>query len=164
MGAPCAARGICYRVQTPQAFRFEPVLAAHRAWSERREATDDDADGGAGLWPSTSTHHSDGDAMLAQAHLCGSDFAAGPALPATRLPRTGMGFDVHRLVDGKPSCGCAASRSRISQGLSGHSDADVAIHALVDAILGALGARAISASTSRPSDPQWKGASSRPFP
>ena len=85
-----------------------------------------------------------------------SDFAqAAPAI------RVGTGYDVHRLVPGEELwlCGVKIDHDR---GLSGHSDADVAIHALVDALLGAIGAGDIG-SHFPPSDPQWKGASSDRF-
>jgi 2-C-methyl-D-erythritol 4-phosphate cytidylyltransferase/2-C-methyl-D-erythritol 2,4-cyclodiphosphate synthase len=77
------------------------------------------------------------------------------------LCRTGSGFDVHRLVDGEELwlCGVKLDHPR---GLSGHSDADVAIHALVDALLGAIAAGDIG-DHFPPSDPQWKGASSDRF-
>ena len=75
--------------------------------------------------------------------------------------RTGMGFDVHRLVDGEELwlCGVKIDHPR---GLSGHSDADVAIHALVDALLGAIAAGDIG-DHFPPSEAQWKGASSDRF-
>lgn len=75
--------------------------------------------------------------------------------------RSGMGFDVHRLVEGEELwlCGVKIDHPR---GLSGHSDADVAIHALVDALLGAIAAGDIG-DHFPPSDPQWKGASSDRF-
>ena len=78
-----------------------------------------------------------------------------------RMPRVGSGYDVHRLVEGKPLwlCGIEIPHDR---GLSGHSDADVAIHALVDALLGALAEGDIG-SHFPPSDPQWKGAESHQF-
>lgn len=81
----------------------------------------------------------------------------GPPAPI----RVGTGYDVHRLADGEELwlCGVRIDHPR---GLSGHSDADVAIHALVDAVLGALGQGDIG-SHFPPSDPQWRGASSDRF-
>jgi 2-C-methyl-D-erythritol 4-phosphate cytidylyltransferase/2-C-methyl-D-erythritol 2,4-cyclodiphosphate synthase len=147
-----------YRVQTPQAFRFGAVLAAHRAWCEGREATDDaqmvrDAGHDVMIVP--------GDAMLDKLTYAADFVQAEARLAATRLPRTGMGFDVHRLVEGKPLWLCGVEIAH-SHGLSGHSDADVAIHALVDAILGALAEGDIGQHFP-PSDPQWKGAASHRF-
>ena len=82
-------------------------------------------------------------------------------LSEAMVSRTGMGFDVHRLVAGEELWlgGLLIPHSR---GLSGHSDADVAIHALVDAILGALAEGDIG-SHFPPSDPQWRGARSEHF-
>lgn len=77
------------------------------------------------------------------------------------IPRTGMGFDVHRLVEGEELWLCGVNIPH-GKGLSGHSDADVAIHALVDALLGAIAAGDIG-DHFPPSDPQWKGASSDRF-
>jgi len=75
--------------------------------------------------------------------------------------RSGTGYDVHRLVDGEELWLCGV-RIDHPQGLSGHSDADVAIHALVDALLGAAAAGDIGQHFP-PSDPQWRGAASALF-
>ena len=77
------------------------------------------------------------------------------------ISRSGMGFDVHRLEEGE-QLWLGGVLVPHSHGLSGHSDADVAIHALVDAILGALAEGDIG-SHFPPSDPQWRGASSDKF-
>jgi len=77
------------------------------------------------------------------------------------ISRSGMGFDVHRLEEGE-QLWLGGILVPHSHGLSGHSDADVAIHALVDAILGALAEGDIG-SHFPPSDPQWRGASSDKF-
>jgi 2-C-methyl-D-erythritol 4-phosphate cytidylyltransferase/2-C-methyl-D-erythritol 2,4-cyclodiphosphate synthase len=90
------------------------------------------------------------------------DFAAAEAqFAATRSVRTGMGFDVHRLESGNDLwlCGVKVEHDR---GLSGHSDADVALHAVVDALLGAAGEGDIGSHFS-PGDPQWRGAASHLF-
>ena len=73
--------------------------------------------------------------------------------------RTGNGFDVHRLVEGRKCIVCGVDIPH-SKGLLGHSDADVALHALADAILGALALRDIGYHFPD-TDPQWKGADSR---
>jgi 2-C-methyl-D-erythritol 4-phosphate cytidylyltransferase/2-C-methyl-D-erythritol 2,4-cyclodiphosphate synthase len=86
-----------------------------------------------------------------------ADFAA----PVAAAMRIGTGYDVHRLVAGEELWLCGV-RIEHSHGLSGHSDADVAIHALVDAILGAVADGDIG-SHFPPSDPQWRGASSDRF-
>jgi 2-C-methyl-D-erythritol 4-phosphate cytidylyltransferase / 2-C-methyl-D-erythritol 2,4-cyclodiphosphate synthase len=72
-----------------------------------------------------------------------------------------MGSDVHRLEAGEELWLCGV-RIPHDKGLSGHSDADVALHALTDALLGAIGAGDIGAHFP-PSDPQWRGASSDRF-
>lgn len=77
------------------------------------------------------------------------------------FPRTGSGFDVHRLVPGEELWLCGL-RIDHTHGLSGHSDADVAIHALVDALLGSIAAGDIG-DHFPPSDARWKGASSDRF-
>lgn len=151
MGAP-ARREALRRVQTPQAFRFEPILAAHREWPGAPTAGDDAQVAQAyGL----DVALVDGDEALHKLTFA-SDFAR-PA-PALRI---GTGFDVHRLEDGAELWLCGV-RIAHHQGLAGHSDADVAIHALVDAILGAIGAGDIGQHFP-PGDPQWRGASSDRF-
>ena len=140
-----------YRVQTPQAFRFAAILGAHRDWAGA-EATDDASVGeAAGLAIALVS----GDEALRKVTFA-SDFEEMPM-----ICRTGTGFDVHRLVDGEDLwlCGVKIDHAR---GLAGHSDADVAIHALVDALLGAIAAGDIG-DHFPPSDPQWKGASSDRF-
>ena len=147
-----------YRVQTPQLFYFETVLRAHRTVPAEAPATDD-----AGMLRSLDIPVAlvEGDAMLEKLTFA-PDFARAQALLATaRQPRVGTGYDVHRLVEGKPLWLCGVEIAH-SHGLSGHSDADVAIHALVDALLGALAEGDIG-SHFPPSDPQWKGAASHRF-
>lgn len=151
MGTP-AQRERLRRVQTPQAFRFADILAAHRAW-QGADAAGDDAQvaRAAGL----SVALVEGDEALHKLTYA-DDFA-------TDLPplRVGTGYDVHRLAAGEELWLCGV-RIDHSHGLAGHSDADVAIHALVDAILGAIGDGDIG-SHFPPSDPQWRGASSDRF-
>ena len=151
MGAP-AKREDLRRVQTPQAFRFPEILAAHRAWSGAATAGDDaQVAQAAGL----SVALVEGDEALHKLTFA-ADFAAD-APPV----RVGSGYDVHRLADGEELwlCGIKLDHPR---GLAGHSDADVALHALVDALLGAIGAGDIG-DHFPPSDPQWRGASSDRF-
>jgi 2-C-methyl-D-erythritol 4-phosphate cytidylyltransferase / 2-C-methyl-D-erythritol 2,4-cyclodiphosphate synthase len=150
--AGAAERESLRRVQTPQAFRFPAILAAHREWSEDHCAGDDAqvlrAAGGEVALVA-------GDERLAKLTYA-EDFMS--ALPAIR---TGMGFDVHRLAAGE-ELWLGGIRIEHDRGLAGHSDADVGLHALVDAILGAIGAGDIG-SHFPPSDAQWKGASSDRF-
>ena len=140
------------RVQTPQAFRFAAILAAHHAWEGAANAGDDAqvlrADGGQVALIA-------GHERLAKLTFA-EDFMTG--LPPVR---TGMGYDVHRLVAGE-DLWLGGIEIAHDKGLSGHSDADVALHALTDALLGAIGDGDIG-SHFPPSDPQWKGARSDQF-
>jgi len=146
------------RVQTPQAFRFETLLRAHRHCPADRPVTDDAALLRAMNVPVAMV---EGDIMLEKITYP-ADFARMQAwLSSSRLPRTGIGYDVHRLVAGKPLWLCGVEIAH-SHGLSGHSDADVAIHALVDAMLGALAEGDIG-SHFPPADSRWKGAPSHLF-
>ena len=146
-----------HRIQTPQAFRFSAALAAHRGWSGD-EPTDDAqmvrAAGG-------SVALVEGDPMLEKiTHP--ADFAAAEArLAATLRTRTATGFDVHRLEAGE-ELWLGAVLIPHDKGLSGHSDADVALHAITDALLGTIAAGDIGTHFP-PSDPQWRGADSAQF-
>jgi 2-C-methyl-D-erythritol 4-phosphate cytidylyltransferase/2-C-methyl-D-erythritol 2,4-cyclodiphosphate synthase len=146
------------RIQTPQAFRYPAILAAHRAWPEDREATDDAQmlrRGGhdVAIVP--------GDPMLEKITHPG-DFAAAEArLAASLRVRTAQGFDVHRFAAGE-ELWLGGVLIPHSHGLSGHSDADVALHAITDALLGTIGAGDIGMHFP-PSDPQWRGAASARF-
>ncbi len=150
MGAP-ARRENLRRVQTPQAFRFAEILAAHRNWTGEPAAGDDaQVAQAAGLAVAIVA----GDEALHKVTYA-RDFASIAPV------RMGTGFDVHRLAGGEELWLCGVKIEH-TQGLAGHSDADVGIHALVDAILGALGLGDIG-SHFPPSDPQWRGASSDRF-
>ncbi len=150
MGDP-ARREDLRRVQTPQAFRFTSILAAHRAWQGKAVAGDDaQVARAAGMTVALV----EGDEQLHKLTYA-SDFSGGAPV------RMGTGFDVHRLADGEELWLCGVKIDH-HQGLAGHSDADVGIHALVDAILGAIGYGDIG-DHFPPSDPQWRGASSGRF-
>ena len=139
-------------VQTPQAFRFDAILTAHRDWPGEPDAGDDaEVARAAGL----EVRLVEGDEALRKVTYAGD--LASP-LPAYR---TGFGYDVHRLVAGEELWLCGV-RIEHSRGLAGHSDADVALHALTDAVLGAVAAGDIGEHFP-PSDPQWRGASSDRF-
>lgn len=151
MGEP-ARREEMRRVQTPQAFRFADILAAHRSWRYTANAGDDaQVARAAGL----NVNLVDGDEAL-QKLTFAEDFASDE--PPFRV---GSGYDVHRLAAGEELWLCGI-RIDHTHGLAGHSDADVAIHALVDAILGAIGAGDIGTHFP-PSNAQWRGASSDQF-
>ena len=140
------------RVQTPQAFRFDAIFRAHQAWQDEASAGDDAqvlrANGGI-------VAHVQGDDRLAKLTFAEDFMVQQPSI------RIGMGFDVHRLVEGE-ELWLGGIRLDHSKGLSGHSDADVALHAIVDALLGAV-ANGDIGSHFPPSDPRWKGASSDQF-
>jgi 2-C-methyl-D-erythritol 4-phosphate cytidylyltransferase / 2-C-methyl-D-erythritol 2,4-cyclodiphosphate synthase len=145
------------RVQTPQGFRHDVILAAHRQWIGGAATDDAQIARSAGV----SVALVEGDMMLEKiTHP--ADFAAAEArLAIALISRTGMGFDVHRLEAGRPLW-LGGVLIPHDKGLAGHSDADVALHAVVDALLGAIGAGDIG-SHFPPSDPQWKGAASSQF-
>ena len=150
MGSP-APREQMRRVQTPQAFHFAKILSAHRHWQGAADAGDDaQVAQAAGMKVALV----EGDEALHKLTY-GSDFEGAPPM------RIGTGYDVHRLVEGEGLWLCGVKIDH-SHGLIGHSDADVAIHALVDAMLGAISAGDIGAHFP-PSDPQWKGARSDRF-
>ncbi|MGF7152789.1 2-C-methyl-D-erythritol 4-phosphate cytidylyltransferase/2-C-methyl-D-erythritol 2,4-cyclodiphosphate synthase [Novosphingobium gossypii] len=155
MGAP-AAREELRRVQTPQAFRFSDALAAHRGWEGEATAGDDAQV--AQAW-GMDVALVEGDEILHKLTYA-ADFAKRSAGTGP-LVRVGTGYDVHALELGEELWLCGV-RIDHTHGLSGHSDADVAIHALVDAMLGAIGAGDIGQHFP-PSDPQWKGAASDRF-
>ncbi len=146
------------RAQTPQGFRFPKILAAHRDTSGQ-ELTDDAAVAEAcGLSVVTVPGE---EANLKITNDEDLRRAADLLQPAASGVRMGTGFDVHRFGRG--------DRVRLGgidiaheRGLSGHSDADVALHALTDALLGALAEGDIG-SHFPPSDPQWRGVDSGQF-
>jgi 2-C-methyl-D-erythritol 4-phosphate cytidylyltransferase / 2-C-methyl-D-erythritol 2,4-cyclodiphosphate synthase len=141
------------RIQTPQAFRFADILNAHRKWNSQEEASDD----------ARMLMRFGGDVALVAGDeaLAKYTFAQDFVEQVPVSIRTGSGFDVHRLVLGEELWLCGIKIDH-TQGLSGHSDADVALHALTDAVLGALAMGDIG-DHFPPSDPQWRGASSDRF-
>ena len=154
-------RGRLRLVQTPQAFAFRPLLAAHRraAAEGRHDFTDDAA---LAEWAGMRVTVFDGEPGNIKM-TNPDDFARTEALQAAQLTdvRVGTGFDVHAFGPGDHVV-IGGLRIPHVQAVTGHSDADVALHALVDAVLGALADGDIGAHFP-PSDPQWKGASSDRF-
>jgi 2-C-methyl-D-erythritol 4-phosphate cytidylyltransferase / 2-C-methyl-D-erythritol 2,4-cyclodiphosphate synthase len=148
-------------VQTPQAFDFAALLAAHR---KARAAGRDDFTDDAALaeWAGLAVTTFEGEAGNVKL-TTNDDFtrAETAKLAALNDVRTGFGFDVHQFGPGDHVT-LGGVRIAHGQGLSGHSDADVVLHALVDAILGALADGDIGVHFP-PSDPQWRGASSDRF-
>jgi 2-C-methyl-D-erythritol 4-phosphate cytidylyltransferase/2-C-methyl-D-erythritol 2,4-cyclodiphosphate synthase len=145
------------RVQTPQAFYVEDLIYAYDE-AGRTLATDESTVMlNAGLKVATV----EGDPMLEKL-TTPADWSRAEALLSSRLvSRTGFGFDVHAFEGDGPIMlgGIAVPHSR---GLSGHSDADVALHSITDALLGAASLGDIGEHFP-PSDPQWKGAASELF-
>jgi 2-C-methyl-D-erythritol 4-phosphate cytidylyltransferase/2-C-methyl-D-erythritol 2,4-cyclodiphosphate synthase len=148
-------------VQTPQAFSFAPLLDAHqRAHAQGREDFTDDA--ALMEWAGMKVGTFSGETGNVKLTTPEDFLRVGAAeLAALGDVRTGFGYDVHAFADGDHVT-LGGVRIPHAQGLSGHSDADVVLHALVDAILGALADGDIGVHFP-PSDPQWRGASSDKF-
>ncbi|MBK4717983.1 bifunctional 2-C-methyl-D-erythritol 4-phosphate cytidylyltransferase/2-C-methyl-D-erythritol 2,4-cyclodiphosphate synthase [Azospirillum sp. YIM DDC1] len=147
-----------WRAQTPQGFRFPEILAAHRD-AAGLELTDDAAVAErAGLPVALVPAREENFKVTTPDDLTRAARALDSALSDIR---TGSGFDVHRFAEGDHVTLCGV-RVPHTQRLDGHSDADVGLHALTDAILGALCAGDIG-SHFPPSDPQWRGADSALF-
>jgi 2-C-methyl-D-erythritol 4-phosphate cytidylyltransferase / 2-C-methyl-D-erythritol 2,4-cyclodiphosphate synthase len=154
-------RGRLRIVQTPQAFAFAGILDAHRrAAAAGLESFTDDA--ALAEWAGQHVSVFEGEAGNVKV-TTNEDFARDEILHLAALSdvRTGNGYDVHAFGDGDHIM-LGGVRIAHLRGVIGHSDADVALHALVDAILGALADGDIGAHFP-PSDPQWKGASSDRF-
>ena len=150
-------RSALLRVQTPQAFRLDALQAAYASWTGGPATDETTVARAAGLRVAAVA----GDPALDKI-TSPEDFARAEQWLAGRLvPRTGMGFDVHAFAADGPIMlgGVPVPHHR---GLAGHSDADVVLHALTDALLGAGGLGDIGEHFP-PSDPQWKGASSDRF-
>ncbi|CAO3406599.1 bifunctional 2-C-methyl-D-erythritol 4-phosphate cytidylyltransferase/2-C-methyl-D-erythritol 2,4-cyclodiphosphate synthase [Azospirillum largimobile] len=147
-----------WRAQTPQGFRFLAILEAHRA-AAGLSLTDDAAVAErAGLAVALVPSKEDNFKVTTPDDLTRASRAIMSSLWDVR---TGSGFDVHRFTDGDFVTLCGL-RVPHSHGLEGHSDADVGLHALTDAILGALAAGDIG-SHFPPTDPRWRGADSAKF-
>lgn len=140
------------RVQTPQAFTFLDAVLAHNRWDGPKDAGDD-AQVARAIGIDIALV--EGDERLQKLTFAGDFVQAGSMI------RTGTGFDVHRLAAGEELWLCGIKLDH-DKGLAGHSDADVALHAVVDAILGACGEGDIGQHFP-PSDPQWRGATSSRF-
>jgi 2-C-methyl-D-erythritol 4-phosphate cytidylyltransferase / 2-C-methyl-D-erythritol 2,4-cyclodiphosphate synthase len=154
-------RALLRAVQTPQAFAFAPLLDAHRrAHAAGREDFTDDA--ALVEWAGLKVTTFEGEAGNVKLTTA-DDFARAEAahLAALGDVRTGFGFDVHQFIEGDHVM-LGGVRVPHGRGVTGHSDADVVLHALVDAILGALSEGDIGVHFP-PSDPQWRGASSDRF-
>jgi 2-C-methyl-D-erythritol 4-phosphate cytidylyltransferase / 2-C-methyl-D-erythritol 2,4-cyclodiphosphate synthase len=145
------------RVQTPQAFGFEAILAAHRRWTGGAAGDDAQVARAAGAEVAAVA----GDPALDKLTYEEDFVRAEHWLGAGMTSRAGLGFDVHAFGkgDGVRLGGVLIPHPR---SLKGHSDADVLLHAVADALLGAIGAGDIG-DHFPPSDPRWRGAESRLF-
>jgi 2-C-methyl-D-erythritol 4-phosphate cytidylyltransferase/2-C-methyl-D-erythritol 2,4-cyclodiphosphate synthase len=155
-------RAQLWRAQTPQGFHFAAILAAHRAAAKGRRGrvlTDDAAVAeAAGMAPIVVLGSEDNLKVTTT-----QDLAAAERLFAARTGdiRVGQGFDVHPVGPGDHIMVCGL-RIPHDASLVGHSDADVGLHALTDALLGAIGAGDIGMHFP-PSEPRWRGAASDQF-
>ena len=145
------------RVQTPQAFHVPMLAEAHCAWTG--DAATDDAQMVRRLGGSIALVQ--GDAVLDKVTFADDLATAEARLGAAAETRTATGFDVHRLESGE-ELWLGGVLIPHDKGLSGHSDADVALHAITDALLGTIAAGDIGTHFP-PSDPQWRGAASSQF-
>jgi len=149
-----------FRAQTPQGFWFSALLEAHRGGMA--EATDDASMLEAAGWEVRLVAGSEDNIKLTFAEdLARIERVLGPVLERGLVPRVGTGFDVHVFAAGRKLmlCGVAVPHEK---GLAGHSDADVGIHALCDAIYGALAEGDIGRHFP-PSEASWKDADSARF-
>ena len=153
-----AERAGLWRAQTPQAFRRDAIVDAYAAWPQGEVPTDDAAvlERAGGRVVLTA-----GDPMLIKLTYP-EDFPMAEALAGSaRITRVGQGVDAHRFGPGE-GCWLCGVLVPHDQGLVGHSDADAGLHALTDAILGAIGEGDIG-DHFPPTDPQWRGAASDTF-
>jgi 2-C-methyl-D-erythritol 4-phosphate cytidylyltransferase/2-C-methyl-D-erythritol 2,4-cyclodiphosphate synthase len=146
-----------WRAQTPQGFQFAAILEAHRR-VDSRSLTDDAAVAEAAGIPVTLVEGSEDNFKITRE----DDFRRADSMLAGQADiRVGTGFDVHKFSEGNIINLCGIS-IRHDKGMSGHSDADVGLHALTDAVLGTIGAADIGHHFP-PSDPQWRDADSALF-
>ena len=157
-GFEALSRDGVFRVQTPQAFRYADILGAHRKAIGRALTDDLSVAEAAGLQVSLIAGDPRGFKITTRADLQQAEAAL---LAACGDVRTGHGYDVHAFGPGDHVMLCGV---RVPHGfaLAGHSDADVGLHALTDAILGTIGAADIGAHFP-PGDPKWRGAPSDAF-
>jgi 2-C-methyl-D-erythritol 4-phosphate cytidylyltransferase/2-C-methyl-D-erythritol 2,4-cyclodiphosphate synthase len=156
LGDPIDRAGLV-RVQTPQAFRLDDLKAAYERWSGPPPTDETTVVRAAGMEVAAV----EGDPALEKLTLPIDFERAEQWLAGCLSPRTGMGFDVHAFAGEGPIMlgGIEVPHSR---GLAGHSDADVVLHAITDALLGAAGLGDIGQHFP-PSDERWRGAASSIF-
>jgi 2-C-methyl-D-erythritol 4-phosphate cytidylyltransferase/2-C-methyl-D-erythritol 2,4-cyclodiphosphate synthase len=145
------------RAQTPQGFRFPEILAAHRTAAAIGHTDDTMIAAAAGLTVAWVEGEERNMKLTLPADVAVAERFLSPAVRW----RTGLGFDVHAFAPDRPLFLCGV-RVPHELGLAGHSDADVALHAVTDAIMGTIGAGDIG-SHFPPSDPQWRDVDSALF-
>ena len=151
-------RTALWRAQTPQGFRFNEVLAAHRRFAQEN-LTDDAAFAERAGIDVAMVHGNEANFKITtQDDMKRAITLMNGSLGETRI---GTGFDVHAFGDGTHVTLCGVDVAH-DQGLEGHSDADVAMHAVTDALLGAIAAGDIG-DHFPPSDEKWRGAASSIF-
>ncbi|MEM7169487.1 MAG: bifunctional 2-C-methyl-D-erythritol 4-phosphate cytidylyltransferase/2-C-methyl-D-erythritol 2,4-cyclodiphosphate synthase [Pseudomonadota bacterium] len=158
--AESVSRDGLWRAQTPQGFHFNSIIKAHHEYRNRDDFTDDAAIATANGLTVTLIEGNMENIKITDP----SDLKIAESFLDDRQAeeiRTGQGFDVHRFEPGDAITLCGVTLPH-SQKLKGHSDADVGLHALTDALLGALGAGDIGQHFP-PSDPKWAGADSAQF-
>lgn len=154
------ARAGLWRAQTPQGFHFAPILDAHRVAAEKGLDTFTD-DAAIAEWAGLKVAVVEDSIGNIKITTVEDLELADRQITSAREPRTGTGFDVHRFTDGD-HVWLGGVKIPHTHKLEGHSDADVVLHALTDALLGAIGDGDIGQHFP-PSDPKWKGAASRLF-
>jgi len=150
------ARDNLYRAQTPQGFVYDRILKAHRDHAAQ-EATDDAALAELAGMTVTMVEGEEKNLKVTRKE----DFALAEALLGGSDVRTASGYDVHKFIEGDHIWLCGLKVPH-SHGLEGHSDADVGLHAITDAVLGCIGEGDIGMHFP-PSDARWKGAPSWKF-
>ncbi len=155
-----------WTAQTPQGFHFAPILAAHRkAWAEGIDTLTDDAAVAehAGIAVTMIPGRERKPQGRPPPRMWITPTGCSPPGRSPNLPdiRVGQGFDIHPFTEGSAVTLCGV-KIPFDKKLAGHSDADVAMHALTDAILGAIGEGDIGVHFP-PSEPRWKGAASSIF-
>ncbi len=150
-----------WQAQTPQGFHFQTILDAHRRLAGAALTDDAAVAEQAGLSVALVPGSPDNIKVTTPDDLDRAHRLLGASVPVFADVRTGFGFDVHRFTEGDRVMLCGVPVPH-SHRLEGHSDADVALHALTDAILGAIGAGDIG-SHFPPSEPRWRGVDSAVF-
>ena len=159
------ARDGFWRAQTPQTFRFPEILAAHRA-AKLHNATDDAAVAEQnGLRIALVMGEEENIKITTESDMARAEQLLNhrsPTTGSTWRVKVGMGYDVHRFIEGGNILTICGVHVPFEKGIASHSDGDVALHAVVDAILGALGEGDIGVHFP-PTNEQWRGASSDIF-